>query len=321
MNVEPAIPSVRPPGARIPESGRSQPSPRPGADAEGAHRGNGRADDPSTGPTDEAAAPSGVIALDPELRDAFLSESADLFERIETLVLNLDRQTDPSDALHELGRCFHTLKGAAGSVGLIELAQKIHELEDHLERNAGPIRPALVDPLHDALRYLDGVIRALGTGPGPSVPAPPTTPTPTLAPARAPAEAAPVREVRPIEAESLGPAAAEGPLRVPSMRIDELLDLSSELITRRGVWTLQAESMREFALQARTCRNRLLASIERFHDLGLAREGTLRAADPKVDLPGLIRNLSEQAEDLAALTEIAQTSINLLAETAAPSTA
>ena len=59
--------------------------------------------------------------------------SSDLFGRIQELVLGLGGGDD-AGRLHELGRCFHTLKGAAGSVGLGGLAAAIHALEDELER-------------------------------------------------------------------------------------------------------------------------------------------------------------------------------------------
>jgi chemotaxis protein histidine kinase CheA/ActR/RegA family two-component response regulator len=253
--------------------------------------------------------------MDPELREAFLAEAADLFERIEALVLGLGRGGPEADALHEMGRCFHTLKGAAGSVGLADLSSLVHALESRLEETPGAAAPELVDQLHDGLRQIDGMLAALRDGQAPK-----TGPHPEVA---ARGEAPDPETSRPsaTSAESSTPAAsAEGPLRVPSAKIDALLDLASELITRRGFWASQAGGMREFAAQARACRNRLLASIERLHDLGLAREAPRGAAaapvaiGPDADLPGLVRRLSEQAEDLAALTEIARASTNLLAD-------
>src|SRR5207248_5327499 len=71
---------------------------------------------------------------DDEMREAFLADASDLFERIEKLVVGLNHQDDPRGAVHELGCCFHTLKGAAGSVGLHELATLVHELEERLEQ-------------------------------------------------------------------------------------------------------------------------------------------------------------------------------------------
>ena len=69
------------------------------------------------------------IDLDDEMREAFLADASELFERIERIVIRLDSRDDPREAIHELGRCLHTLKGAAGSVGLNELASLVHELE------------------------------------------------------------------------------------------------------------------------------------------------------------------------------------------------
>ncbi|MEW4451228.1 Hpt domain-containing protein, partial [Bremerella sp. JC817] len=50
-----------------------------------------------------------------------IADLADLLSRIQDLVLRLGRGDD-SETLHELGRCYHTLKGASGSVGLTTLA-------------------------------------------------------------------------------------------------------------------------------------------------------------------------------------------------------
>ena len=79
--------------------------------------------------------------LDDEMREAFLADAIDLFERIERIVVGLGSQADKCDELEELSRCFHTLKGAAGSVGLTELATFVHELEERL----GQTRPSRRD--------------------------------------------------------------------------------------------------------------------------------------------------------------------------------
>ena len=109
------------------------------------------------------------IDLDEEIREAFLADASDLFERIEPLVLGLGRDADPRQSLRELGRCFHTLKGAAGSVGLADLATLVHALEEHLEETSSPASADLIDVLYQTLGYLDGLIgllrtRSAGTG-------------------------------------------------------------------------------------------------------------------------------------------------------------
>ena len=112
--------------------------------------------------------PAAPPALDPEFRDAFLAEADDLFERVEGLVLDLHRAPESVSALHELGRCFHTLKGAAGSVGLVEFAGRIHALEDEIGGAPDPLPPALLDLLHLALADFEATLQALRKGPRPA---------------------------------------------------------------------------------------------------------------------------------------------------------
>src|SRR5262249_13347410 len=99
----------------------------------------------------------------PDCREAFLSEAFDLFERIESLVLSLGRGTGHGHeaTLYELGRCFHTLKGPAGSVGLIELASRVHFLQQGIEGAAGRITPELLDQLRQTLGHLETVLDSL----------------------------------------------------------------------------------------------------------------------------------------------------------------
>lgn len=252
------------------------------------------------------------IAKDDELREAFLAEASDLFERIETLVLGLGEAANPTAALVELGRCFHTLKGAAGSVGLSDLATLVHSLEERLEGPPNVVDADLLDQFFGGLKYLEEWLVILRQGPSPRV-EPPCAALPQTIPSEPssmpslPAQTPP-RGEEPIAAPMAG-AAAEGPLRVPSAKVDDLLDIASELITRRGLWINQADAMKDFAAQAKSCRGRLIASIDRFHDLGLSREAApaiTPRCDSQADVPWLVRRLAEQAEDLAVLTETAQ---------------
>src|SRR5262249_48872109 len=163
-------------------------------------------------------APPPCVDLDPELREAFLAEATDLFERIQTLVLSLDQQADPAETLHELGRCYHTLKGAAGSVGLLELASLVHSLEESLDGPPAIVTPGMVALFHGGLRSLEGILEAVRKGPG--APAPARAPAMLAAqdasasPGPSPSTAAPRGRVEnPVEeaVPALG-AAAEGPL-------------------------------------------------------------------------------------------------------------
>lgn len=317
----------------------------------------------------EVPTPPTSVAIDPEMRETFLEEGADLFDRIEALVLGLGRGIGTADTLNEIGRCFHTLKGAAGSVGLVQVSALVHAVESELEGADGQAPEALVDDLHRVLHYLDGVFLALRRGPGAAVPAEGPGPAPATAPPRD-AEAPPPRPepasraddppaprrpaaptavplspaaggrptggaadaaaaipavvpapaAEPDSAEDAQAAPGEGPVRVPAERIDELMDLVSELITRRGLWSAQTQTMKEFATAARTCRHRLAATIDRLRESGAFQEqpppttGRHRRSSDQDDVSGVLRRLAEQAEDLAVLTEAAQASAEPLAD-------
>ncbi len=237
------------------------------------------------------------LDLDHDMRDAFLVDATELFERIESLVVGLAQDGDHRGAIAELARCFHTLKGAAGSVGLSELAALIHSLEERLEQASGRVSDGLNDLLHQVVGYLDDVIGLLRRCPG--APGPAAVEISTALGGTVPD---PVSvEVAP---EPQGPA-AEGPIRVPTARFDELTNLAGELIVQGRFWLSQAESIRTFAATVRASKNRLLGSMERLHEAGLGREHRRfrTPADPRSDLPGQLCRLAEQADDMTVMAE------------------
>jgi chemotaxis protein histidine kinase CheA/ActR/RegA family two-component response regulator len=277
--------------------------------------------------------PAGAtVEIDPEFQEAFSAEALDLFERIESLVLSLGRGGGQQTTLHELSRCFHTLKGAAGSVGLFELASRVHHLEEELEDASCTVTPELIDHLHEALAHLEGILEGLRRGPNgdsarghgkcvaPDPTAAPSPDSPLLQAEPIHDSTAAAEAKRPSSDEPALPAEqADGPIRIPASRMDELMDLASELIARRGVWAAQAERLKEFAALIRGCRNDLQARLDRLNDLGLGRamlretcgvKGAVQAPRAGTvddsDITTVMLRLAEQVEDLAVLTESAQ---------------
>jgi chemotaxis protein histidine kinase CheA/CheY-like chemotaxis protein len=227
------------------------------------------------------------IDLDDEMREAFLADAIDLFERIERIVVGLGTQDDPREGIHELCRCFHTLKGAAGSVGLKELAALVHEVEERLGHAGTGVSEGLNNLLHRVVGYLEDLIGLLRRDPD--------VPLRTLPDRNETSAPSPTNET-------------DGPVRVPVSRFEELTDLASELILQGRFWLSQAGSMKSFAATAQDCRNRLLGSLDRLYDCGLGREAQTRPwlIDPRADLPDQLRRLGEQANDLAVLAGSAQ---------------
>jgi chemotaxis protein histidine kinase CheA/CheY-like chemotaxis protein len=248
--------------------------------------------------------------LDLEMREAFLADASELFERIEHRVVGLAGESDPGDALRELARCFHTLKGAAGSVGLGELATAVHQLEERLGQVSGRVSEDLSDLLHKFVGYLDDLIGVLRRGAQVLEPAPCT---PGVASAQRTPGAAPAESGRTTIA-----ATAEGLIRVASGRFDELTDLAGELIVQGRFWISQAERTGTIAALARAARNRLLASVERLHELGAGPggQGPLRNGALRSDSGAELRRLTEQADDLSVLAESAQAAASTMGDRA-----
>ncbi|MEO0454895.1 MAG: Hpt domain-containing protein, partial [Verrucomicrobiota bacterium] len=73
-------------------------------------------------------------AIDPEMLEVFIEEASSLYEPIESAVMQWEQGKNEVEQKGLLKRHFHTLKGAANSVGITELGHQFHTLEDYMER-------------------------------------------------------------------------------------------------------------------------------------------------------------------------------------------
>lgn len=187
-----------------------------------------------------------IDALDPELREAFLDDAASCVGSIENELLRLEADPKQAQALNQICRELHTLKGASASVGLSDLADQLHEIEDQLREDQEAGRTPEIDPL---LRSVDSIRSQIGGGGADSPPPPAPAPA---APAPTPVATAP--RVTPPSVTQPGPAAApapapaavatppsfsEGPaedesVRVQSSQLNRLMDMLAELVMLRN---------------------------------------------------------------------------------------
>jgi chemotaxis protein histidine kinase CheA/CheY-like chemotaxis protein len=288
------------------------------------------------------------VDLDEEIREAFLADATDLYERIEPLVLGLGTCDNPRNALCDLARCLHTLKGAAGSVGLSDVAAFIHVLEGKLEGELGPASSPLIDLLFNTVGYLDGLL-ALVRGEKcecrtqetePAAPEHPIEssgsdesdlPRSLVAPATAADAQGPLSAQSRILSDTLAPnnlhevgtrtetrtetaGLTDGLIRISASRFDELMDMVSELIARRRLWTAQADSMKSTEVMLRTCRNRMINCLDLLHEQGLGRDRFPPGRKIHDDVPGQLRRLGELADDLLVLADSAQEALGPLAD-------
>ncbi len=74
------------------------------------------------------------MMLDMEIVDFFMEEAEELFDGINTILLNNEESGEISkEEIDSLFRNIHTIKGGAGSVGLINLSNYTHHLETFLD--------------------------------------------------------------------------------------------------------------------------------------------------------------------------------------------
>ena len=234
--------------------------------------------------------PSPAEPVDPIVLEAFAAEAAELVDHLDHLTLDLDAGTDTTAALM---RTWHTLKGAANTVGLAEVGAVAHRAEDLLEQHAaqgGAPGPGLVATLLESQRT---VRRMLGQA----------EPAPLQPEVRAPNEVV-VPEVPP-EVE------AARTIRVGADQLDRLMALAGELVQDRVRLRTRVSLLQDFQRDLSTSRHRLAATVatfrERYEFSGLdGRPASFsRPADPAAGFTDLELDRYEDIHVLArSLTEI-----------------
>ena len=106
--------------------------------------------------------------LDDELTDIFRDEAAERLDQMETALLAVESGDTGAEFVDSLFRNAHTIKGAAGMLGLGDIRALAHAVEEVLAgvRDAEVFRPGLASPLLRATATL----RAQVTGVGPREP-------------------------------------------------------------------------------------------------------------------------------------------------------
>ncbi|MGZ3461473.1 MAG: Hpt domain-containing protein, partial [Archangium sp.] len=158
------------------------------------------------------------MSLDSDPFYYFRIEARELIEQLTQGLFALADGEGGAQAVPELFRHAHTLKGAARVVGQVRMAEMAHAVEDALSpyRNTGS--PLPVDSAHEFLRLVGQMAEALDALEAPApAPAPETAPSKEGAAALAPPE---------------GPSSEV--VRVELARLDTLLEGLSEAVVQLG---------------------------------------------------------------------------------------
>jgi chemotaxis protein histidine kinase CheA/CheY-like chemotaxis protein len=261
------------------------------------------------------------------LRSFFRDEAHETLERLASELLRTPRAGPDAEALGDLMRATHTLKGSAGTVGVPEMVGFAHEVEDQLARlRAGKLAwsASLLDVLVETIDAMRGYIDALDDEGGRLLATGRVREQLDLlgrvsaaAPAAAPAEpvsdgavTAPYRggdSTRTVVAGEVGAGhdlsgvypSSQGVLRVDPGRVDRLMDSVGELVFDRTRIERRVQHLRDLARSLEDTRRRL-----RDHVVQASRAAAA---------PGLAGALSEVEAELAErVTELSRASAALL---------
>jgi two-component system, chemotaxis family, sensor kinase CheA len=164
---------------------------------------------------------------DSEFIGIFRDEAGGRLDRIVDTLLALERGDAPPDAVDSLFRDVHTIKGAAGMVGLADVSALAHVMEDLLAsaRHEGALASEHIDPL---LRACDALRLHVGGRGEPN-----RELIAEITAANEPGNGAAPEAHRPVPAAVAAPAAEGRSIRVPAEKIDTLLDLVGETVLHR----------------------------------------------------------------------------------------
>jgi two-component system chemotaxis sensor kinase CheA len=112
------------------------------------------------------------VISDPNLISEFVTESLEHLEAVEPLLLEMEKRgSGDAAALNEIFRAIHSMKGAAGFLGLENISALSHGLESLLMRLRDgdfDFRPAMADPLLRGIDALRRMLRSLPESEGES---------------------------------------------------------------------------------------------------------------------------------------------------------
>ncbi len=168
-----------------------------------------------------------IESLDPELREAFLDDASSCVCSMEDALLRLESDASHADSLNQICRELHTLKGASASVGLTDLADQLHQLEDTLRDDHDASRAPNIDSL---LKSVDSIRAQISVR--------------QAEPSTNPASASIIQQAENIGQSVHAPApqltsCTDGPdddesVRVKSSQLNRLMDMLAELVMLRN---------------------------------------------------------------------------------------
>jgi len=237
-----------------------------------------------------------------QMLEDFMEESLEHLDQLNFNLTQLEEDPENQELIGEIFRAVHTLKGTASFVGLDQIREVSHHMEDvfgAIRQGTLKVTPEVIDTMFEGLEILVSLRdRVASKAPGGDSPA-------DLSPILQKLVAILEDTVEPTPSPgnaNNSPAAPEAPktkrtvfssetIRVPTQRLDTLMNLVGELITSRNRLTAVSERTKDEELGV------IASTITRL--TGLIHHALLGVRMVSIErlfkkFPGVVRNLARE---------------------------
>jgi two-component system chemotaxis sensor kinase CheA len=265
-----------------------------------------------------------------QLLAGFVDESQEIYERVTRNLMELEKSPAQGPGFDDLARGLHTLKGSAATLGLEELADFAHRMEDvilPLRGSAKPLPAAVADAVLKSLDVWMARLRAIAA----KGDLPDLRPSFALLERVRPAGAAkkkngagkngkgravpekPAAEVAPPpEPAPPPPPAAPAPEPVPAPVAEDAQADSWRVSTRQVIALLhEVERLREVRLRVEERRRELEKAVLQLDRLGIQAE----TAEARAVLLGVRRSLGADGEEAADIVSSMEEGLKTISTT------
>ena len=181
--------------------------------------------------------------IDADILACYVDDAQQCLAGMERCLMEIENSSQPEEPLRQFCRELHTLKGASGTVGLMQLAGYLHELENRVETMCAEssvdvdVMLGGVDVVRTQLVHLSG-----------------NDSVATADPTSQPSGSRPVSTAAPAYS---GGVSDENFVRIDASRLDRLMDLLAELVMLRNRHDTYQSQLKELNHELHGCANRI----------------------------------------------------------------
>jgi len=108
-----------------------------------------------------------LLCEDQELLEGFLTETAELLEKLDDDLVALEKMPDEMDLLNSIFRSIHTVKGASSFLGfdlLVKITHKTEDVLNRLRKDELKVTPEIMDVILEAVDHIKLLVNDIRNG-------------------------------------------------------------------------------------------------------------------------------------------------------------